>query len=153
MKRQSFSKYCQQKTHTICWWVRLLISDCQWLFELQALDKDCQLEFEMLLQETTHRPHTMFLRQITNSQTVEWMLLEAFNDISCKPSHPHGWESQNCLRNQKFCFLGLIDRFNCYGIGFSKDDICICSHLQVGGLPDHSSLASQVRVLFPLLRM
>ena len=30
---------------------------------------------------------------------------------------------------------------------------CIHSHSQDGELPDHSPLASQVRVLFPLLRM
>ena len=52
-----------------------------------------------------------------------------------------------------FPYLGLTDRFNCYSIGFSKNDICIHLHSQEGGLPDHSPLASQVRVLFPLLRM
>ena len=41
-----------------------------WLFELQALDKDCQREIEILHQETARIAYIMFLWQIT--RTICW---------------------------------------------------------------------------------
>ena len=50
------------------------------LFELQALDKDCERDFEMFCQETTHMARTMFIQQIT---TVRSHLSEPVGTRGC----------------------------------------------------------------------
>ena len=81
--------------------------------------------------------YTTFLQKIPryslkNSQTVGWMLLKAFIDISC--SIKTNKKNSTCMvENSKiawgtgnfatFPYLGLTDRFNCYSIGFSKNDM------------------------------
>ena len=97
---------------------RVLIANYQWPFELQTSEKDCQLEIEMLYQKAAHVAHASFVRQITG--TIYWRTVKPWNDHhgSCSRNlmiilediekKKSCWESQNCLRNQKFYYLDLV---------------------------------------------
>ena len=52
------------------------------------------------------------------------MISLANNMNKNKSLPPHGWESQNCLTNQKFCYVSWpYSRFNRYSTRFSKNDM------------------------------